>query len=195
MSARKSLISKIIYHRVEVFLYILRMFSSIIAYPLRFFLFESIHLTAFISMKSSLRNRKCIIIKRNAAINDFVVLWPTKLKIGVKSQLNPGTAIYGEVTIGDYVMIGPNCMIAGGNHNFEKIHEPMMTQGSNEKGIIIEDNVWIGANSTILDGVIIGTGAIIGANSLVSKNVPQYSIVTGNPAKVIKIRKDIANDN
>jgi len=85
-------------------------------------------------------------------------------------------------------MVAPNCMIAGGNHNYSRIDKPMMFQGSNSKGIIIEDDVWIGANSSILDGVKIGKGAIIAAGSVVTKDVCAYDIVAGVPAKKINSR-------
>lgn len=65
---------------------------------------------------------------------------------------------------------------------------PIRDQGEIKKGIIIQDNVWIGANSVILDGVIIESGAIIGAGSVVTKSVPKNCIVAGNPAKIIKFR-------
>jgi acetyltransferase-like isoleucine patch superfamily enzyme len=85
-------------------------------------------------------------------------------------------------------MIAPNCMISGGNHNYIDNLIPMIFQSSNSKGIIIDDDVWIGANSVILDGVTIEKGAIIAAGSVVKNNVAKYEIVAGNPAKKIKSR-------
>lgn len=88
-------------------------------------------------------------------------------------------------------MIAPNCMLAGGNHNFDDISKPMREQGDNSKGIIIEDDVWVGANCIILDGVCIRRGSIIGAGSVVTKNIEKFSIAVGNPCKVIKKRGEI----
>ena len=188
--ATKTIIHKISSNYVELFFLLLRYLLSIVYYPLRYLFYKKISITSFISLKSSIRNRKVIIIESKVQINNFVVLWPTQLHIGKNSQINPGTAIYGKVFIGNFVMIAPNCMLAGGNHNFKNVYKPMIFQGSNEKGIIIQDDVWVGANSTILDGVTIGKGSIIGANTLVSKSIPNNSIVVGNPARIIKYRID-----
>lgn len=76
-------------------------------------------------------------------------------------------------------MIGPNVSIPGANHNFDSIDVPMNMQGNTIKGTIIEDDVWIGANSVILDGIAIGKGSVIGAGSVVAKDVEPYSIVGG----------------
>jgi len=165
-----------------------RVIFSFIKYPVFFIFFKKIGLLSYVSLRSSIRNHKSISIGNHVQINPFVVLWPTKLKIGSYTQINPGAAIYGDVTIGQHVMIAPNCMIAGGNHNFLLPDKPMIFQGSNSRGIIIKNDVWIGANSTIVDGVIIDNGAIIAAGSVVVKNVASFDIVAGVPAKVINNR-------
>ena len=79
-------------------------------------------------------------------------------------------------------------MVASG-HNFRK-GTLIVNQGWNvdKRNIIIEDDVWIGANSVILPGITIEQGAVIGAGSVVTKDVPSYAIVAGNPAKIIKYR-------
>jgi len=95
-----------------------------------------------------------------------------------------------KINIGNYVMIAHNVMIIGGNHNIERIDIPMMLQGVGKQGTItIEDDVWIGAGAIILTGVTIGTGSVVGAGSVVTKDIPPYSISVGNPAKVVKNRK------
>lgn len=144
---------------------------------------------SFIHPLSSLRNHKKISIGINVIINRNVNIWVSRLSLGNNVQINPGTCIYGNVTIGNNVMIAPNCMIAGGNHGIKNIPEPMITQTCTSKGpIIIEDDVWIAANSVILDGVRIGSGAVIGAGSVVTKDIPSFAIVVGIPAKIIKYR-------
>ena len=165
-----------------------RIVITLLLFPIRCIFYKHIGLLSYVSLKSDIRCHTCISIGNYSQINPFVVLWPTSLIIGHHTQINPGTAIYGKVIIGNYVMIAPNCMVAGGNHNFTNNHHPMLLQGSNEKGIVIEDDVWIGANCTILDGVTIGKGSIIGAGAVVTKSVAAFSVFAGIPAKKIKSR-------
>ena len=88
------------------------------------------------------------------------------------------------------MLIGPNCSIVPVNHQFSRIDVPIREQGfqPSRGGIIIEDDVWLGANVTVLDGAIIRKGAIIGANSLVIGEVESYCVFAGHPAKKIKQR-------
>jgi acetyltransferase-like isoleucine patch superfamily enzyme len=183
-----NMLKKLIKNPFLYFFIFVRNVLTIIIFPLRFILYKRIGVLTYISFKSSVRNHSKIILGNHTQINSFVTLWPLNLKIGHHSQINPGTAIYGDVEIGNYVMIAPNCMIAGGNHTFAETNQEMMYQGSTEKGIIINDDVWIGANSVIIDGVSIGKGAIVGAGSIVLKDVEPYAIVAGNPAMKIKSR-------
>lgn len=133
-------------------------------------------------------------ISNTAEIKDYVIIrtYDNEVVIGDYTQINPFVVIYGhnKIAIGNKVMIGPHCMIASGNHDYKQVKIPMMNGGNLTKGpIVIGDDVWIGANSTILDGVKIGNGAVIGANSLVNRDIEPYSVVAGNPAKFIKYRK------
>lgn len=147
--------------------------------------------TSYIHPLASIINHTNISIGEHVIINRNVNLWIRSLSLGNNIQINPNTCIYGDVIIGNNVMIAPNCMIASGNHGIKDNNEPMLVQKCTSKGaIIIEDDVWIGANSVILDGVKIGKGAIVGAGSIVTKNVPSMAIVVGNPAKVIRYRND-----
>jgi acetyltransferase-like isoleucine patch superfamily enzyme len=144
---------------------------------------------SFISPSASLRNHKNISIGGNVMVNRNVTIWVNSLKAGDHVQINPNTCIYGAVEIGDYVMIAPNCMLAGGNHGIVDNDIPMIFQESSNKGaIVIEDDVWIGANCSILDGVRVGSGAVIGAGSVVTKDVPPKAIMVGNPAKLVGFR-------
>src|SRR5699024_4409224 len=100
--------------------------------------------------------------------------------------------LQGEITIGNGVMIGPYCLIYTCNHNTKDLSVPMFKQGMDVmKPVVIEDDVWIGGRVIILPGVHIGTGAIIGAGAVVTKDVPEYAIVAGNPAKIIRYRSEI----
>lgn len=114
------------------------------------------------------------------------------LQIGDNSNIGPFSYIgcSGMITIGNNVMISPRVSIYAENHNFQHIDIPMKEQGVTKKAVIIEDDCWIAANSIILAGVTVGKGSIISAGSVVTKDVPPYSIVGGVPAKIIKKRND-----
>lgn len=98
------------------------------------------------------------------------------------------------IRIGNHVMFGPGVTVRGGNHRVDLVGRYIDTIGDNEKrpeddpGVVIEDDVWVGGNATILGGVTIGRGSVVAASAVVTKNVPPYSIVGGNPAKVIRPR-------
>lgn len=94
----------------------------------------------------------------------------------------------GGIEIGNDVIMGPGVRIFSENHNYNNAGEIIRKQGENRKGVKILNNCWIGASSTILDGVIINEGCVVAAGSVVTKSVPANSIVAGIPAKVIKDR-------
>lgn len=147
-----------------------------------------VHKTAMLGKKS------LITLGAHCDIQEYVVIRTTEhpVVIGEFSQINPFTVIYGgsPVSIGAHVMIAPHCMIAAGTHNHTQLDQPMRTAISESKGpIVIGDDVWIGANSTITDGVTIGTGAVVAAGSVVTKDVAPYDVVGGVPARFIKNRK------
>ena len=110
------------------------------------------------------------------------------ISLGNKSGIGDSCLIIGKVVIGDNVMIGPEVMFLAANHNYERKDIPMNKQGFSSKGIIVDDDVWIGARAIILDGVHIRKGTIVGAGSIVTKNTEEYSVVVGNPAKEKKRR-------
>lgn len=106
--------------------------------------------------------------------------------IGNKSRIGLRNTIIGPVTIGNQVILAQNVVISGLNHNYVDINQPISKQGVNTSPIIIEDECWIGANSTITAGVHIGKHSIIAGGSVVTKSVPPYTIVGGNPARILK---------
>ena len=113
------------------------------------------------------------------------------IKIGKRVSINPNVLLlgYGGIKIGNDVRIAAGTSIVAFNHNYQDKKTPIYKQGRTAKGITIENDVWIGTNCSILDGVTIEEGAVVGAGSVVTKNIVAYSVVAGNPAKVIKHRK------
>lgn len=113
------------------------------------------------------------------------------LKVGNGSNIGPYNYIgaSGGIVIGDEVMMGPRVSLYAENHQFGETDVSMHRQGCIRKGIVIEDDCWLGGNCIILDGVTVGEGSIVAAGAVVTKNVPPYSIVAGNPARVIRSRR------
>lgn len=124
---------------------------------------------------------KEIRVKRNADISMFI-------EIGDFSELGTNCIIQSNTLIGKNVIMGPDVKIYTKNHRFESLEIPMQYQGHTTEKVIIGNDVWIGANSIILPGVIISDHAIIAAGSIVTKDVPEYAIVGGVSAKIIKYR-------
>jgi maltose O-acetyltransferase len=133
---------------------------------------------------------KNIVVEEEADISPHI-------KIGNNSGLGVRCIIQGNVTIGNDVMMGPdvkiysrNHAIYSRNHAYESLDTPMNTQGGVSYETVIGDDVWIASNVVILPGKKIGNHCIIGAGSVVTKDVPDYAIVAGNPATIIKSRKE-----
>ena len=114
-----------------------------------------------------------IIVGKNCAISNFDHISTDKA----------------DIIIGNYVRIAPNVTIIGSTRNFRSKSKLIVDQGYTHKGIKIGDDVFIGAGAIILDGCDIGEGAVIGAGSVVVRNVSPYTVVFGNPAKVIFNRR------
>lgn len=112
-----------------------------------------------------------------------------RITFGKNCTVNAYTQVVGKVTIGNDVRIASLVSIYGHNHGFDDLNTPITKQKGSEKGITIEDDVWVGASAVILDGVTIHAHSIIAAGAIVTKDVPPYSIVGGNPAKLIRDRR------
>lgn len=171
----------------------------------------------YISPKSKIRGYKQLEIDNNVLIDDLVKVDiegnDSLFKLNDNTSINRGSSIYiknskfiledksfinefctvyalANIKIGKNVMIGPKCNIIAANHNYQDTDKDMIEQGYTAKGIAIEENVWLGANVTILDGVHIKSGSIIAAGSVVTKDIPKNSIYGGVPAKFIKESKN-----
>lgn len=125
---------------------------------------------------------------------DFI---PSHIHCGHHVHIGPHASFMASIAhiyIGNYVVFGPSVTIRGGNHRTDLIGKHIIEVGEgdklpeNDQDVIMEDGVWVGCNAIILKGVTIGRGAVVAAGSVVTKDVPPYSIVGGNPSKVIKHR-------
>ena len=108
------------------------------------------------------------------------------VKIGDRTRIGLGNTLIGPVTIGDDVRLAQNIVLSGLNHNYEDVSKPIHAQGVSTAEIIVEDETWIGANTVVVAGVTIGKHSIVAGGSVVTKDVPPYSVVVGNPARVVK---------
>jgi maltose O-acetyltransferase len=114
----------------------------------------------------------------------------SQITIGDHSGIGVNCYLYGEIRIGNDVMMGPEVIVLTINHQFDRLDVPMRLQSYYPpKPVTIGDDVWIGTRVIILPGVTIGKGVIIGAGAVVTRDVPDYAIVGGNPANVIRYRK------
>lgn len=106
--------------------------------------------------------------------------------IGNRTRIGISCVLIGPVTIGNDVMLAQNIVVSGLNHPYEDVTVPISVQKVTTKPIVIEDESWIGANAVITAGVTVGKHAVVAAGSVVTKDVPPYSIAAGNPARVLK---------
>jgi maltose O-acetyltransferase len=113
-----------------------------------------------------------------------------QISIGSHSGLGIRCQLHGRITIGDHVMMGEDVLILTRNHRFDDLTRPMDQQGfAEERPVVIGNDVWIGTRAIILAGVHVGDGAIIGAGAVITRDVPSYAIVAGNPARIVRMRK------
>ena len=111
------------------------------------------------------------------------------IRIGNNSGIGINSTIPSNTIIGDNVMMAPNCYILSTNHSIERIDIPMIEQGETQKKqTIIEDDVWIGRNVIMTPGRIIKKGSVIAAGCVLTKDFLEYSIIGGNPCKLIRSR-------
>ena len=128
------------------------------------------------------------IIRENA----FIQTYGGKIEIGDDAAINPFCVLQGNggIKIGNGTLIAAGVKMFSANHVFESRKKRIQQQGETKAGIVIGNDVWIGADSTILDGAKIGDGAIVAAGTVVNRNVEAYSIVGGVPARLMKMRPE-----
>ena len=124
-------------------------------------------------------------------LEGLVVDNPQGLSIGSNFACNRGCHFNagGKISIGNDVLIGPGVKIWSVNHNFADVDTPVIQQGYTRGQVTIEDGVWIGANVCVLPGVTIGAKSVVGAATVLTKSVPPFSLVVGNPGRVLRSLK------
>ncbi len=139
------------------------------------------------SSRGSLHIGNDVRILRNATIN---TIQKGRIEIGNNVHIGESSMIsaYQHIRIGNDVLIGPHNIIVDLAHGKEALDIPMRLQPLEGKPIVIENDVWISSNCVILPGVTLGTGCVIGAGAIVTKDVPRYAVMAGVPARVIKMR-------
>lgn len=130
----------------------------------------------------------CLMHNAELHVFNFRDLPHAFIRIGRRTFVGESVVIRGQggVTIGDSVLIAPLAKILAVNHEFGDPARPVLDQGISGQGIVIEDGAWIGAGAAVLDGVRIGRGAVVGANAVVTRDVPPRSVAVGVPARVVR---------
>lgn len=146
----------------------------------------SFHPTAYVAAEAAIFTERLVLGEQSWIAGHALVRGD--VEFGAHTTVNPYAMISGRVRCGDGVRIASHVSIVGFNHGFDDPTVPIHTQKHESLGIVIEDDVWIGANAVVLDGVTIGRGAVIAAGAVVSKDVPGMAIVGGVPAKVVRYR-------
>lgn len=146
----------------------------------------SFHPTAYVAAKAAIFTTHLVLGEASWIAGHALVRGD--VEFGAHSTVNPYAMISGKVRCGDGVRIASHVSIVGFNHGFDDPTVPIHAQKHETLGITIEDDVWIGANAVVLDGVTIGKGAVVAAGAVVSKDVPSMAIVGGVPAKVVRYR-------
>lgn len=138
----------------------------------------------------TIKGAKNIVIGKNFSSMGNLYLYGNDgwISIGNNVSLNTNVQVgssHSKITIGNNVLIGPNVVLRAADHDFSDKNNLINKQGHIGSEIVIEDDVWIGSNVVITKGVKIKKGSVVGAGSVVNKNVEEYTIVAGVPAKEI----------
>jgi len=193
------IVVKKILSEFKAYLYFLATwFPGTLGYRLRYLVyknrFKACGRKVEISLGSVFRGVKNISLGNNVAFGLFNQIYAEGgvIRIGDNVSFNSNVMVNadigGEIIIENSVLIGPNVVMRASNHRYDNINAPIKGQGHNAGKIIIKEGSWIGSNVVILADVVIGKGAIVGAGAVVTKDVPDFEIAGGVPAKSIGSR-------
>lgn len=125
---------------------------------------------------------------RALVTRQHVILRHTRnISIGDDVMFNRGATVtaHAPIEIGDDCLIGPGAVLHNGDHRFDQVDVPIRRQGLSSAPIVLEDDVWVGANAIVLGGVRVGRGSVVAGGSVVTRDVPPFTIVAGVPAKAV----------
>jgi acetyltransferase-like isoleucine patch superfamily enzyme len=153
-----------------------------------------------VSLRAEVEWSRNLSFGRGVTISSFTKIKATDGLLAIGKETGFATSCFvaagsGGIQIGDYCMVGPNVNIVAASYVFEKLTVPFKEQGFVSKGILIGNNVWVGAGTTILDGTVIGDNTVVVANSLLNRRYPPNCILQGNPAKVVLKRPNGAEND
>jgi acetyltransferase-like isoleucine patch superfamily enzyme len=146
----------------------------------------------YIGKGVNIKGKSRIILHNNVCIRPYADIWCNgeKIEIGNASEIGERCriSIANSLKIGNKVLLSPNVYITDCDHAYEDINTPVIEQGivNKDNRVVIDDNAYIGINSVIVGNVHIGKGSVIGANSVVTKDIPDHCVAVGSPARIIK---------
>ncbi len=132
---------------------------------------------------------------QNVKIGSHALLRRIDMEIGNNCTVNSYAVLQGKLKIGSGVSIAPGAKLFGENHIFSRTDIPFKEQGNKSEGITVGDDVWIGADAIIVDGVKVGSHVVLAAGAVVTKDIPDYALAGGNPARVIRDRRASMKDS
>jgi acetyltransferase-like isoleucine patch superfamily enzyme len=152
----------------------------------------TVHPSAELNRNATFGTDGRILVDADCRIRHEALLFPSGgwIELGAGSLVNAFSTLFGQggLKIGENVLVGPQSTIVAANHDYSDREIPVDEQGLSTEGVEIGDDVWIGSNCTILDGVTVEEGAVVAAGSVVTRSVPEYTVVAGIPAEKIGSR-------
>ena len=172
--------------------------GMVIRHPRRITLGRGVAIDDYVLLDASGAGEKGITLGDNTIVSRNCVIQGKTgpVSIGNKTDLGCNVILSsgGGIEIGSSVLIAGNCYLGGGRYIGDRLDIPMMEQGVYTQGpVVISDDVWLGAGAIVLDGVKVGKGCIVGAGAVVTKDLPDYAVAVGVPAKVIKTREPVVS--
>jgi acetyltransferase-like isoleucine patch superfamily enzyme len=157
-------------------------------------LYGLIRWRARISTRAEVELAPNLQLGRHSTVSSFTKIKVSDGRLLTGEHCGFGTGCFvatgaGGITLGDFVICGPNVTIVASNYSYEKLGVPLEQQGVTSLGISIGRNTWVGANSVILDGTVIGENSIVAAGSVVNRRFPPGAFIQGNPARLILQRR------